>query len=102
MRLIAKLSLPNLRRALKTTLRVFPKSSGYIVTVLERFEQVEFLYVYRYLRNRGTEELMNRGTEELMNGRIEELIFWSSAKIFNLHQRTISRPKGVITSPKVL
>ena len=56
MRLIAKLSLPNLRRALKTTLRVFPKSSGYILTVLERFEQVEFLYVYRYLRNRGTED----------------------------------------------
>ena len=56
MRLIAKLLLPNLRRALKTTLRVFPKSSGYILTVLERFEQVEFLYVYRYLRNRGTED----------------------------------------------
>ena len=55
MSLIAKLSLPNLRQALKTTLCVFPKSSGYILTVLERVEQVEFLYVYRYLRNRGTE-----------------------------------------------
>ena len=39
----------------KNTSRVFPKPSGYILTVLERFEQFEFLHVYRYLRNRGTE-----------------------------------------------
>ena len=55
MSLIAKLSLPNLRQALKTTLCVFPKPSGYILSVLERLEQFEFLRVYRYVRNRGIE-----------------------------------------------
>ena len=55
MSLIAKLSLLNLRRALNTALYVFPNFPGYILTVLERFEQFEFLRVHRYRRNRGTE-----------------------------------------------